>query len=107
LVPLLLEQHDLLEEEHGGMYEACETLTASETDAILEALRQATEVPVHPHNETDNAFKAAKNALVRAGFDRGSWGGIERGLNDPHWHAGLSAGAQSGLRSPRSFTTND
>jgi hypothetical protein len=74
LVRLLLEQHDLLEEEHGGMYEACETLTASETDAILEALSQATEVPVHPHNETDNAFKAAKNALVRAGFDPGELG---------------------------------
>ena len=74
LVRLLLEQHDRLEEEHGGMYEACEKLATSETEALLEELRQATEVPVHPHNGTDKAFKAAKNALIRAGFDPGELG---------------------------------
>lgn len=75
IVRSVLEQHDRTEEEQGGMYEACEKLTAGETGALLEALRQATEVPVHPHNETDKAFRAAKNALVRAGFDPGELAG--------------------------------
>lgn len=65
----VLEQHDILEEEEGGMYEACEALTESETESLLQQLDQVTEVPVHPHNKADYALKAAKNSLIRAGFD--------------------------------------
>ncbi|MCZ2222697.1 MAG: hemerythrin domain-containing protein [Chitinophagales bacterium] len=65
----VLEKHDLLEEEPGGMYDICENLTQSETQSILEQLEQVTEVPVHPHNKADYALGAAKRALERAGFD--------------------------------------
>ena len=64
----VLEKHDILEEEPGGMYDICEKLTESETHSLLKQLEQVTEVPVHPHNEAAYALKAAKNALERAGF---------------------------------------
>ncbi|MCC7400206.1 MAG: hypothetical protein IT214_01875 [Chitinophagaceae bacterium] len=65
----VLEKHDLLEEEPGGMYDVCEQLAESETQELLAQLKEVTEVPVHPHNEAGYALKAAKNALKRAGFD--------------------------------------
>lgn len=65
----VLEKHDILEEEPGGMYEVCEKLTESETQALLEQLRKVTEVPVQSYNEADYALGAAKRALQRAGFD--------------------------------------
>lgn len=64
----VLEEHDRLEEERGGMYEACERLTADETEELLHALHQVTEVPVHPYNDSDQALNVAKRALERAGF---------------------------------------
>ncbi|MBS1950138.1 MAG: hypothetical protein OJF59_000179 [Cytophagales bacterium] len=69
VVRYVLEKHDLLEEEPGGMYDVCEKLTAGETQAILEKLKNTTEVPVHPHNQAEYALEAAKRALERAGFD--------------------------------------
>ncbi len=69
IIQHILKQHDQLEEEQGGMYEACEKLTENETDELLQKLYQSTEVPVHPFNESEYALKAAKNALKRAGFD--------------------------------------
>jgi hypothetical protein len=74
LVRHVLEQHDELEEAPGGMYDVCEKLTAAETEELLEQLRRATEVPVHPHNVSDKAFISARNALIRAGFDPGELG---------------------------------
>lgn len=65
----VLEKHDLAEEEPGGMYEACEALTAHQTQEILDQLAQVTEVPVHPHNTAGYAMDAAKRALWRAGYD--------------------------------------
>lgn len=65
----VLEKHDLLEEEPGGMYDVCEKLTGTETRSLLEQLEKVTEVPVHPHNRADFALEAAKRALERAGFD--------------------------------------
>ena len=65
----VMEKHDLIEEEPGGMYDICEKLTAGETEALLEQLKKITEVPVHAHNQADYALGAAKRALERAGFD--------------------------------------
>lgn len=65
----VMEIHDTLEEEPGGMYDVCEKLAKEETQAILKELENTTEVPVHPHNRADYALKAARNALLRAGFD--------------------------------------
>lgn len=65
----ILEQHDILEEEEGGMYEACEKLTQDETQEILKVLKKVTPVPVHPFNEADYVIDVAKRAVARAGFD--------------------------------------
>lgn len=64
----VLEEHDRLEEEPGGMYDACEALAQDRTEEILEVLRQTTEVPVHPPNPSPKAVGAAKRALERAGL---------------------------------------
>lgn len=65
----ILEEHDLLEEQQGGMYEACEKLTQNETLRILEELKNVTPVPVHPFNEAPYALDVAKRTVARAGFD--------------------------------------
>lgn len=65
----ILEQHDILEEEAGGMYEACEKLTQNETQQILEALKKVTPVPVHPFNEAPYVIDVTKRAVERAGFN--------------------------------------
>lgn len=65
----VLEEHDRLEEQPGGMYDVCENLTKSETDEILEILKNTTEVPVHPFNDADYAHRTVRRALQRAGFD--------------------------------------
>ncbi|HQF41785.1 MAG TPA: hemerythrin domain-containing protein [Ignavibacteriaceae bacterium] len=69
VIRYVMEKHDILEEEEGGMYDVCEKLTESETQNLLEQLENTTEVPVHPHNKADYALKAAKNALDRAGYN--------------------------------------
>ena len=65
----VLEKHDLLEEQPGGMYVICEKLTQGETNDLLQQLKNVAEVPVHPHNKADYALDVAKRALLRAGFD--------------------------------------
>ena len=65
----VLEKHDVLEEQPGGMYEICEQLTEGETQELLEQLEKVTEVPVQSFNNADYALGSAKRALQRAGFD--------------------------------------
>lgn len=65
----ILQQHDILEEERGGMYEACEIFSEEETAVLLEQLENTSEVPVHPFNEAAYALDVAKRAMLRAGFD--------------------------------------
>lgn len=65
----VLDIHDLLEEEPGGMYEVCERLTERETNELLAQLESTPEVPVQPFNPAGYALDAAKRALTRAGFD--------------------------------------
>lgn len=66
---VVLDKHDLMEEEPGGMYDVCERLTEGETNALLLQLENVTEVPVHPFNNADYALDVAKRTLARAGFD--------------------------------------
>jgi hypothetical protein len=65
----ILDKHDLLEEEPGGMYDVCERLTEGETNTLLQQLEKVPEVPVHPFNEAGYALDVAKRTLIRAGFD--------------------------------------
>lgn len=65
----VLEKHDILEEEEGGMYEICEKLTKQQTDELLASLQNTPEVPLLRHNNQPFALEAAKRALLRAGYD--------------------------------------
>lgn len=69
VVSYILDQHDTLEENAGGMYEACEKLTRNETRQILENLRSVKPVPVHPFNEAPYVIDVAKRSIERAGFN--------------------------------------
>lgn len=69
VIRYILDKHDLAEEEPGGMYDACESLTQNQTQDILDQLAKVTEVPVHPINTLDSVFQATKRAVARAGYD--------------------------------------
>lgn len=71
----VLDLHDRLEEEPGGMYEACEHLTMHQTDALLDRLAKVPATPVHPPNPSPKAIGAARRAMARAGFDFDALGG--------------------------------
>jgi hypothetical protein len=74
----ILDQHDLREEEPGGMYDICEALTRNQTQELLEKLRNVTPVSLLPHNETPYALEAARRALLRAGYDYDTMAGENR-----------------------------
>ncbi|MCO5230319.1 MAG: hemerythrin domain-containing protein [Chitinophagales bacterium] len=65
----ILEIHDRVEEEEGGVYDICESLTAHQTQELLDQLHQIAEVSVHKHNDAPIAWQAAERAVIRAGYD--------------------------------------
>lgn len=65
----IIKQHDILEEEQGGMYEVCEKLTRPERQQILDNLKNVTPVPVLTFNNAPYALDVAKRSVKRAGFD--------------------------------------
>lgn len=69
VLKVVLEKHDLLEEEEGGMYDICEELTSGQTAEILEELHNLPPVRVHPNKDIPLAWEAAKRACARAGWD--------------------------------------
>ena len=69
VIRYVLEKHDIAEEEPGGLYDVCETLTQGQTQELLELLAETPEVPVHPPNPAPFALESAKRSLERAGYD--------------------------------------
>jgi hypothetical protein len=65
----ILNLHNPIEEDPGGMYETCEELAGPEVDEILRQLQEAPEVKVLPHVDTPFVMEAARRALARAGYD--------------------------------------
>lgn len=65
----ILDKHDLAEEEPGGMYDLCESLTQNQTQDLLDQLAGITEVPVHPLNNSPLVLEVTKRTLARAGYD--------------------------------------
>jgi hypothetical protein len=65
----ILKLHNPIEEDPGGMYEACEELAGPEVDEILRQLQEAPEVKVLPHVDTPFVMEAARRALARAGYE--------------------------------------
>jgi hemerythrin superfamily protein len=69
VIRYILDKHDLAEEEPGGMYDLCESLTQNQTQDILDQLANTTEVPVHPLNSSPSVFEVTKRTMARAGYD--------------------------------------
>ena len=65
----ILKLHNPIEEDPGGMYEACEEPAGTETDQIFRQLQEAPEVKVLPHVDSPFVLEAARRALKRAGYD--------------------------------------
>jgi hypothetical protein len=65
----ILADHDLLEEQPGGMYETLESLTGLEVDALLSEARDTPDVRLHPHKSEPFVLEATRRALARAGYN--------------------------------------
>ncbi len=65
----ILDKHDLVEEEPGGVYEVCESLTKYQVDELLTRLKETPVVPTIAFNPAPYALESAKRSLLRAGYD--------------------------------------
>lgn len=65
----ILQLHNPLEEDPGGMYEQCEELAGPEADRLLHRLEGYPEVRVLPHVDSPLVMDATRRALARAGYD--------------------------------------
>jgi hypothetical protein len=65
----ILNGHNAIEEDPGGLYGTCDEILATEADEILACLRAAPGVRVNQHADAPLVFGAARRALARAGFD--------------------------------------
>ena len=64
----ILEEHNILEEGPGGLYEICDKLAGSESVQLLAKLQAAPEVTVLPHSDTPTVMNTVHRALERAGY---------------------------------------
>ena len=65
----ILELHNPLEEDPGGMYDQCDELAGADAEQIIQQLRDAPEVRVVPNVDGPHIMEAARRALARAGYD--------------------------------------
>jgi hypothetical protein len=63
----ILQVHNALEEQEGGMYHVCEQLAGEEAESLLRQLKDVPEVPLHPHNPKPEILEATRRAVERAG----------------------------------------
>jgi hypothetical protein len=66
-VRAILQVHNALEEQEGGMYQVCEQLAGEEAESLLRQLKDVPEVPLHPHNPKPEILEATRRAVERAG----------------------------------------
>jgi len=64
----ILTAHNPLEEEPGGLYAVCDSLLASEADAIVGEMASCPDVRTSPHNDGPGVLSALGRALERAGY---------------------------------------
>lgn len=65
----ILQVHNRIEEETGGMYEVCEKLVADDLDSVLEKVKAFPDVPLNPNNSNPEVLKATRRAVERAGYN--------------------------------------
>lgn len=64
----ILQVHNTLEEQEGGLYQLLEQLAGAETERLAGQLKSAPDVPVLPHNERPEVLEATRRAVARAGY---------------------------------------
>lgn len=67
-VRAILTEHNRLEEQAGGLYEQCEEALGAEAPKVLEALKNAPDIPPAPHVDSGRALASVKRALEAAGY---------------------------------------
>ncbi|HXT01439.1 MAG TPA: hemerythrin domain-containing protein [Elusimicrobiota bacterium] len=67
-VRAILEEHNRLEEQPGGLYEQCEQALGAEAPKVLEALKNAPDIPPAAHVDSPRALASVKRALEAAGY---------------------------------------
>lgn len=68
MIRSILEEHNILEEGPGGLYEICDKLVGSEAAQLLAKLQAAPEVTVLPHSDTPTVMNTLHRVLERAGY---------------------------------------
>ena len=59
----ILEPHNAVEEEAGGLYQACDELLGPEAGPLLERIRAYPDVKVSPHRDVPSVYRTAEEAL--------------------------------------------
>jgi len=65
----ILQVHNALEEQEGGLYQLFEQFVGPDSDTLIKELTSAPEVPVLPHNERPSIIEATRRAVERAGYE--------------------------------------
>ena len=65
----ILEVHNALEEQEGGLYQPLKRLADPETEKVFGQLKAAPDAPVLPHNERPGVLDATRRAVARAGYE--------------------------------------
>jgi hypothetical protein len=65
----ILQHHNALEEQEGGLYQLFEQFAGPDTERLLAQLRTAPDIPVLPHNERPEVLQATRRAVARAGYE--------------------------------------
>ncbi|MDD5303180.1 MAG: hemerythrin domain-containing protein [Elusimicrobia bacterium] len=68
----VLEPHNRMEEEEGGLYDLCELVLGAEAEAILAKLRAAPDIPPAAHVDGPRVEDSIRRALAAAGY-AGLW----------------------------------
>ncbi len=64
----ILDQHNLIEEGPGGLYETCEQSVGDECEELLARVLAVPELSVLPHSDTPAVLGAVHRAVSRAGY---------------------------------------
>ncbi len=67
----ILEAHNPLEEDEGGVYDECERLAGPAIEELLAQIAATSRVPVSSWVDSPRVFAAARRVLARAGYDPG------------------------------------
>ncbi len=74
----VLDAHNPLEENDGGVYQQCETLADAGIDELLVQIMATPRIPVSRWVDSPKIVEAARRVLVRAGYDPALLGRLTR-----------------------------